>query len=327
SIRWSCINSLGIIGDSKAGPRLLPFMEAPQPLDVRQVTIESLGKLKETSALPRLGELLVKSPDERLRQAAAMAFGMMAGAGSISETLLPAYLAETSEPVHRAIWAAMWGLTGEGIAANEKLAQAFLAAGCRGEAELICSRLHGTKPEGELRIRRLALEETIARILFEANDFKTALSHYKQLPLLSPGSDAVRRVAACQRELKDYDGCLKTLADLKDPEPLIEEAVAQLQSSPGEERRKFLESTLHSGTQRLLEGLTGKDELRRATLESIRRLGRKVLPVLIADLEEGPKNPSAILEAGSVVTGIPDDSATAGDLKAKAAAWRSWLDR
>src|SRR5579862_6626049 len=41
SIRWSCINSLGIIGDAKAGPRLLPFMEASQPLDVRQVTIES----------------------------------------------------------------------------------------------------------------------------------------------------------------------------------------------------------------------------------------------------------------------------------------------
>jgi len=327
SIRWSCINSLGIIGDSKAGPRLLPFMEAPQPLDVRQVTIESLGKLKETSALPRLGEVLVKAPEERLRQAAASAFGMMAGTGSIPETLLPAYLAEASEPVHRAIWSAIWGITGDGLAANEKLAQAFLAAGRRGEAELICTRLHGTRPEGELRIRRLALEETIARNLYEANDFKTALLHYKQLPSLAPGSDAVRRVAACQRELKDYDACLKTLADLKDPEPMIEEAAAQLQAGPGEDRRKFLEAVIRGGTQRLVESLSGKDDVRQATLESIRRLGRKILPALIADLDEGAKTPSAVLEAGSVVTGIPNDPATAGDLKAKTAAWRSWLDR
>ena len=73
--------------------------------------------------------------------------------------------------------------------------------------------------------------------------------------------------------------------------------------------------------------MSGKDDVRQATLESIRRLGRKVLPALIADLEEGARAPSAVLEAGSVVTGIPNDPATAGDLKAKTAAWRSWLDR
>lgn len=327
TIRWSCINSLGMIGDSKAGPRLLPFMEAPQPMDVRQVTIESLGKLKETSALPRLAELLTKAPEEKLRQSAAMAFGMMAGSGSIPDTLLPAYLAEASEPVQKALWASMLALTGDGIAANEKLAQAFLAAGRRAEAEQICARLHGSKPEGELRVRRLALEETIARILYEANDFKTALLHYKQLPALAPGSDAVRRVAACQRELKDYDGCLKTLSDLKDPEPLLEEAAAQLHAGPADDRRKSLDAALRLGTQRLVEGLSAKDEQRRHALDAIRRLGKKILPPLIADLEEGPRSVSAVLEAGSVVTGIPNDPATAADLKSKAAAWRAWLEK
>ncbi|MBV8878538.1 MAG: HEAT repeat domain-containing protein [Planctomycetaceae bacterium] len=327
TIRWSCINSLGMIGDSKAGPRLLPFMEAPQPMDVRQVTIESLGKLKETGALPRLSELLVKAPEEKLRQSAAQAFGMMAGSGSITDTLLPAYLAESSEPVLKAIWASMLALTGDGVAANERLAQAFLGAGRRSEAEQICTRLHGSKPEGELRVRRLALEETIARILTEASDYKTALPHYKQLPALSPGSDAVRRVAACQRELKDYDGCLKTLADLRDPEPMIDEAAAQLQAGPSDDRRRYLEALLRGGTQRLVEGLSGRDDVRRAALDTIRRLGRKILPALIAELEEGPKSPSAVLEAGSVVTGIPNDPATAADLKAKAAAWRAWLEK
>jgi HEAT repeat protein len=326
SIRWSCINSLGLIGDSKAGPRLLPFIEPSQPLDVRQVTIESLGKLKETSALPRLSELLLRAPEEKLRQAAATAFGMMAGAGSIPDTLLPAYLAETSEPVQKALWSSMLALTGDGIAANEKLAQSLLVAGRRSEAEQICTRLHGSKPEGELRLRRLALEETIARLFYEASDFKTALVHFKQIPALAPGSEAVRQVAACQREMKDLDGCLKTLADLRDPEPLIEEALAQLQSSPGEERRKALEATVRGATQRLVEGLSGREEVRRATLESIRHLGRKIMPFLLAELEEGPKSAPLVLEAGSVITGIPNDPSTAADLKAKAAAWRSWME-
>ncbi len=328
TIRWSCINSLGKIGDMKAGPGLLSFMDPPQPLDVRQVTIESLGKLKETAALPKLAEVLTRAPEEKLRQAAAGAFGLMAGAGAITETLLPAYLAESSEPVIRSIWTAMLALSGDAFVANERLALAFLAAGRRGEAEQICVRLHGSKPEGELRIRRLSLEEVIARTLYEASDFKAALPHYKQLPALAPDRiDAVRRVAACQRELKDYDGCLKTLADLKDPEPLIEEVAAQLQALPADDRRKTLDASLRGATERLLDGLAGKDEVRKTSLETLRRLGRKILPALIADLEEGPKAASTTLEAGSVVTGIPNDPATSGDLKAKAASWRAWLEK
>jgi HEAT repeat protein len=328
TIRWSCINSLGMIGDLKAGPRLLPFMEPPQPMDVRQVTIESLGKLKETSALPRLAQLLTKAPEEKIRQSAAAAFGMMAGAGAITDVLLPAYLAESSEPVLKAIWASLLAITGDGIAANEKLAQAFLASARRNEAELICTRLHGSRPEGELRLRRLTLEETIARTLYEANDFKSALAHYKQLPALAPDrADAIRRVAACQRELKDYEGCLKTLGDLKDPEPLIDEIAAQIPVCTSEDRKKALEVILRAATQRLIEGLAGKEDLRAMTLESVRRLGRKILPPLIAELEEGPKTPFAVLEAGAVVTGISNDASAAPDFKAKAASWRSWLEK
>jgi len=326
TIRWSCINSLGKIGDTKAGPRLLPFMEPPQPMDVRLVTIESLGKLKETAALPKLAELLTRAPEENLRQAAAGAFALMAGAGAITETLLPAYLAEASEPVGRSIWTAMLALSGDAFVANERLALAFLAAGRRNEADQICTRLHGSKPEGDLRLRRLALEEAVARSLYDAGDFKAALPHYKQQPDLAPDRlDAVRRVAACQRELKDYDGVLKTLADLKDPEPLIEEVASQLQSLPADDRRKLLDASLRSATEHLIEGLSGKEDARKTALDAIRRVGRKILPALIADLEEAPKNAALTLEAGAVVTGIPNDPATNGDLKAKAAAWRAWL--
>ncbi|HUR39173.1 MAG TPA: tetratricopeptide repeat protein, partial [Planctomycetota bacterium] len=168
----------------------------------------------------------------------------------------------------------------------------------------------------------------IARTLYDASDFKTALHHYKQLPALAPDrADAVRRVAACQRELKDYDGCLKTLTDLKDPEPLIEEVAAQLQALPSDDRRRALDNSLRVATGRLLEGLAGKDEDRKASLDAVRRLGRKILPALIADLEEGPKSAFATLEAGAAVTGIPNDPATNSDLKSKAAAWRAWLER
>jgi HEAT repeat protein len=328
TIRWSCINSLGKIGDAKAGPSLLSFLEPSYPLDIRLVTIESLGKLKETSALPRLADVLRKDPEEKLRQAAASAFGLMAGAGAIEETLFPSYLKEASEPVRRAVWTAMLALAGDAFVANEKLALAFLAIGRRSEADQICTRLHGTKPAGELGPRRVTLEEAVVRDFFEANDYKNALAHCRQLAALLPErADAVRRLAFCQRELNDIDGCLKTLGDLKDPEPLLEEATRQM-ATASEERRKMLEPIVRSAVLRLIEPLGGKDEAaRKACLDAVRRLGRRILPALIAELEDGTRPPGPVLEAGGAVTGIPVDPAAAGNgAKATAAAWRAWIE-
>ena len=327
TIRWSCINSLGKIGDMKAGPHLLAFMEATSPLDIRLVTIESLGKLKETSALPRLAEVLRTDPEEKLRQAAASAFGLMAGSSAIEETLLPSYLKEASELVRRAVWTAMLALTADGFVANEKLALAFLAAGHRNEADQICTRLHASKPGGDLGARRIALEETVVRAFFEAGDYKTALGHCRQLTILLPERvDAVRRLAFCQREMKDYDGCLKSLGELRDAEPLLEEAAAQL-AVASDDRRKTLEGLVRSAALRVVEPLGSKDEAaRKATLDSVRRLGRRMLPALIAELEEGPKNPGAVLEAGSTITGIPYDPAAVNGYKTMAASWRAWLE-
>ena len=48
---------------AKLSERVLDAYRAPQPLDIRLVTIESLGKLKETSALPRLSDVLRKDPE------------------------------------------------------------------------------------------------------------------------------------------------------------------------------------------------------------------------------------------------------------------------
>jgi hypothetical protein len=327
TIRWSCINSLGKIGDPKAGPQLLSFLEPSFPLDIRLVTIESLGKLKETSALPRLADVLRKDPEEKLRQAAASAFGLMAGVGAIEDILFPSYLKESSEPVRRALWAAMIALAGDAYIPNEKLALDFLAAGRRSEADQICTRLHASKAAGDLTPRRVALEEAVVREFFEAGDYKNALPHCRQLAALLPErADAVRRLAFCQRELKDSDGCLKTLGDLKDPEPLLEEATAQM-AAASEERRKTLESMIRSALARLIEPLGSKDEAaRKASLDAVRRLGRRILPELAAELEEGSKPPGPILEAGAAVTGIPNDPAASNGHKATAAAWRAWFD-
>jgi hypothetical protein len=270
--------------------------------------------------------VLKKDPEEKLRQAAALAFGLMAGAGSIDDTLLPAYLADASDSVRRAVWTSMLSLAGDGFVANEKLALAFLAAGRKGEADQICTRLHATTQEGDLKVRRIVLEESVAKLFFDAGDYKVALPHCRQVSAFSPDRvDAARRVAACQRELKDLDGCLRTLGELKDPEPLIEEAHAQLQGAPSEERRKTLEGLLRSATVRLVEPLGGKEEAaRKQSLDAIRRLGRKILPALATELEEGSKFPGPVLEAGHAITGIPNEP-TANGFKSKAAAWRAWL--
>jgi len=253
----------------------------------------------------------------------------MAGVGAIDETLLPAYLKETSDAVKRALWTSMMSLSGESFVPNEKLVLAFFVAGRRSEMDQVCTRIHALQPEGELKARRLALEDTVAKTFFESNDFKGALPHCRQVALLAPDrADAARRVAACQRELKDLDGCLRTLSELKDPEPMLEETAAQLQTGLTEDRRKTLEGLLRSGTLRLIEPLAGKDEAaRKVSLDAVRRLGRKILPALISELEEGPKTPAPVLEAGQAVTGIPNEPGNSNGFKAKAAAWRAWLGK
>ena len=223
----------------------------------------------------------------------------------------------------------MLSLAGDGFVANEKLVLAFFVAGRRSEMDQVCTRIHSLKPEGELKARRLALEETVAKTFFESNDFKAAIPHCKQVSLLAPErADAARRVAACQRELKDLDGCLRTLAELKDPELLLEEAAAQLQTTLTEDRRRSVEGLLRSATLRLIEPLGAKDEAaRKASLDAIRRLGRKILPALVAELEEGPKSPGSVLEAGQAITGIPNEPGNPNGFKAKATAWRAWLGK
>src|SRR6185295_14649336 len=95
-------------------------------------------------------------------------------------------LAEASDSVRRAVWGSMLQLAGDAFVANEKLALAFLSAGRRSEADQICTRLHAMKPEGELRARRVALEESVARTFADAGDCKTALPHFKQLAAVAP---------------------------------------------------------------------------------------------------------------------------------------------
>ena len=70
-----------------------------------------------------------------------------------------------------------------------------------------------------------------------------------------------------------------------------------------------------------------RDAARKASLDAIRRLGRKILPALIAELEEGPKTPAPVLEAGQAITGIPNETGNSNGYKAKAAAWKTWLGK
>src|SRR6185295_19159552 len=156
-----------------------------------------------------------------------------------------------------------------------------------------------------------------------------ALPHCRQVVVLAPErSDAALRLAACYRELKYPDSCLRALSELKDPEPWIEETAEQLHVGVGEDRRKSLELSLRAATLKLIDPLGGKDEAARKTaLDAVRRLGRKILPALASELEDGTRSVAAVLEAGAVITGIPNDPAAVNGLKLKAAAWRAWLEK
>lgn len=351
AIRWSCINSLGKIGDFRAVPPLLPFLEGPHAPLVRQVTAEALGKLKAVTALPLLSTLLRQAPEEELRRAAAASIGQMAPADAVATTLLPAYLAETSETVRAATWKAMLELAGTNYDPLEGLTLQLLDKGKREAALEVCTHIHALKLDEALRPRYLKLEEQTAGAAFDARDFKGALPHFRQAVAYAPDRPELKeRMAACHRELKDHESAIKLLREAetrrkrgdpewwktrllilesvaagRDAEPVAAEAHALLAMNPPahpEERRKLLEQALREGALRLVRPLAEAAEpQRKALLEPVLRVGKAILTVLIAEAEGGKPAPG-VLPAGDAITGTISDPAR---LKEAAAAWRAWL--
>lgn len=359
NVRWSCINSLGQIGDPTAAPRLRPFLDPSRTLTTRQVTIEALGRLRDAASVPALAKILVEEKEEKLRERAAAAIGLIPAAAGAEEALLKAYFEDLSELVRRAAWAALTAAAGDRFDANERLIQALLGRGKRSEADTLCARLHALKPDEAGRARAVALEEKVAAAAFDAGDAKSALVHYRQLLTLAPErSDALRRVAACYRELKDAESRVKTLRDLelklakgegvwwdvrleilsileagRDPEAAVEEANAllSLNSPPHpDERRRALELSLRSSTIRLLTPLQEANPgARQETLDAVRRLGKKILPALAAEAESARGPLPAVVEAANLITQSTVDPSTADPAKLRdaAASWRQWLAR
>ncbi len=359
NVRWSCINSLGQIGDPRAAPRLRPFLDPSRTAATRQVTIEALGRLRDAASVPALASILRGDKEEKLRERAAAAIGLIAGAEGAEEALLHAYFEDGSDLVRRAAWAALTGAAGDRLDANERLILALLSRQKRAEADALCGRLHAIKPDAASRPRALSIEEKVACAAFDAGDAKTALVHYRQLLALAPErTDALRRVAACFRELKDSESRVKTLRDLetklprgeglwwdtrleilsvleagRDPEAALEEAAALLaMAAPPhpEDRRKVLELSLRNSALRLIQPLGEKDAgARQDALEAARRLGKKILPALAAEAEAAKGPMPAVVEAANLITQSADDPATAdaAKLREAAARWRQWLAR
>lgn len=354
-VRWSCINSLGQIGDPRAAPRLRVFASSTKKSMTRQITLETLGRLRDVEALPLLQEILARDPEEKLRERAAAAVALVADPAGVERILVPAFVAEASETVRRALWAGILQSAADRFDAVERFSLAFLALDRRAEADQLCARLHGEKVEESLRARAAALEEKVAQSAFVAGDAKSALPHYRRLAALQPGrTDVFRRIATCYRDLKDQESCVKTLREVesrlpkgeaawwevrleilaalesgRDAEPLAEEAAALLAvPQVPDDRRKAAEAALRTAALRLVQPLAEQDEpARRAALEALKRQGKRLLPVLAAELE-GARPPllAALLEAGNAVAGTQAEAGTADPAKLRelATAWREW---
>ncbi len=359
SLKWSCINSLGQIGDPRASPRLRRFVDPARTNGVRQVAIEALGRLRDAASVPALAAILRDDADEKLRERAAGAIGLIAGIDAGEEPLLRAFSEDASDVVRRAAWTALTRAAGERLDANERLITALLARGKRAEADVLCTRLHALKPDDVGRPRALAIEEKMGAAAFQAGDAKAALPHYRQMQLLAPErTDTLRRIAACFRELKDADGRIKTLRDLegklvkgdgpwwdtrmeilslleagRDAEAAVDEATGLLALNVPphpEERRRTLELAVQAATLRVVQPLAERDaSARQMALEAARRLGKKILPALAAEVEAAKGALPAVVEAGNVITQTTLDPSTAdvAKLREAAAAWRQWAQR
>ncbi len=352
SVRWSCINSLGKIGDVRAAASLRPYLEPAQSPAIREVTIEALGKMKDATALESLLEILRADREEKLRIRAAAALGRITPPSEMENLLLPAYEREQSPDVRRSLWESIKALTGEGFEPSERLVRTLLDRDLRAEAEEICTRLHSVKPEEQLVPRYLELEERVGRSALEAGDPKSALAHYRQALVHAPDRLEIhRKITTCFRELKDFDGAVKTLRDIEpklprgeagwwavrhdiveilrlrgDAEPLLLEAHGLLQANPPphpEDRKKYLEQVLREASLRLANLLDNPDEdARAAALEAVKRSGKILAPVLAAELEVAtPPAPATLMQAASAITGTALDPAKPREAAAALRAW------
>lgn len=358
-IRWAIVYALGNIGRSSPEilSAILPLLQA-EPIHLREVAMESLGKLRARETVLQILPFL-EHPEPRLRSASFTALVAMQDDLLLKETLLPVFVREKNSDVSRLQWTALSSTSHENVEWTALLADFLLQReGTDVYLEELASRLHEFEQAGKNPDRCVERIERIAIAEEQAGAHRLALDHYRRLSTRLPERwDFVQGAARCHVRLKEFESARKlllsaaektgrdskpwwtlqrdlvsTLEALGNPPEIIETTWSLLTNSPStvpEELRPELRASHERACRTLLAGLDHPDTREAAQKESI-RLGRKLLgPLLI--LFEDPAFSARIpllTPIANAITGTRFDpeplASSAAERRKAVQAWEDW---
>ncbi|MBI2900165.1 MAG: HEAT repeat domain-containing protein [Planctomycetes bacterium] len=346
-LRWDCISSLGKIGDPRAVPALRRYLDPEEAVNIRQIAIRSLGRLKDADSVFRFESMLL-SEEPPLREAAADAVGRIGDRDSLTRSLLPAYATEGEEGVRGEIWKSVLLIAGRDLDLLDRLAAWLISRGCKAEIEDVVKKV--IEMDGPGRAGQIGtILEKISAYTFGQKLWMPSLEHHRALLKYAPQNwEAWRRTARCYLELGDAEGALKTLneaaenaradtsaywrlkedalaalAKLNDPARTVDETYGLLAEAPPAGLRPAIQKAYDEAAARLVELLRSADEAtRKKAVADAKKLGKKILVPLAAALEAAPA--PGIIEAGNAIAGTALDPTTtdAAKIKETAGVWR-----
>lgn len=356
SVRWAAVYGLGLLGDPRALSHVRPFLDSESE-GLREVAIETLGRLGDRGSLPGLEEILRQSPKAFLRAAAATAMGRIGALASL-EPLLDAFAKDKESSVRIAAWDAAVSIAGKEFDREEKLFRLLLARKHKGEAESIFQKMSELHQREAERKRLGKLEDALARFLVEEGDFARAIEHLKRITAAGGTLEHVELLSRCYRKVGDTDSALKVVeAALAGAKPgqkgyvdlLLE--LCRVRGARKEDAQVLDTAERILGTKpELVDGVVGDayEEVRRAArrLHGVVRTGKEPAAgtaggllkkharlVMEAACARGPADFDlqariAWIEIANLVTGSRDstDAAQKDESFAKVVSgWKAWL--
>lgn len=206
SVKWAAINVLGKIGNKYVIPYIKPFLAKSNPLALREISIQSLAKLKDSSSVDSVLEIIKEDSELLLDQCANF---LVYNAAQIDPVrLLDVFMENYSTKTRSTLWKAVLSSAADNFSALEKLASVLIFKKLKLECDEILKKAEAVASDDDKKSRLARIRKDFANILYEGGDFVGAIEHYKKL---EQNRDNLLQIAKCYKGLGDMDSAQSTL--------------------------------------------------------------------------------------------------------------------
>ncbi|MFH0889086.1 MAG: HEAT repeat domain-containing protein [Planctomycetota bacterium] len=219
-VRWSASNTLGKIGVGDVAPQLVKLLN-DEFMDIKQITIEALGKLGNKTICPEIIKVLLNDKDLRTRQLAADALGAIKDKTTLSSLLT--VLNESDEKLTASVWNAILSITYDNFDLMEEIASKLKESKHLSYSNLMLKKII-SNPQfktKELEPRLLTNIGSLGLILTEMGDWNQAVQYLLEAEKYFSGKpEFTLALIECYKNLKQYDlaskSCMALLDDQKE---------------------------------------------------------------------------------------------------------------